>query len=821
MTDEHIKKTYLEIAVSAPVSRTLTYLPPDHCKQQLKPGMRVLVPLAGRKITGYILGHFDSAPIGQQIKKIYEVLDNEPLFPEEQVHFYKWVANYYHYPIGEVIKTALPAGLTQKSGRRILITDAGRKHLPEFSETEITKTPWFLSLLQKGEISPHVTGKLWRTKERKLLETWEADDWITVSSVLVGGTAKAKTETCCSLADDIKDISKLKVSEKKTIDVLQKISSETGSRFVPRREITREYPGAGKGLKFLAQKNIIIFKEQQVYRDPFGESFLESNIPEKLTDEQEKALDVIFPALKKDSFLPFLLHGVTGSGKTEVYLRAAAFGLEQGKSVLVLVPEIALATQLEAHFLARFGSRVALLHSGLSAGQRFDQWGRVVQGKADIVIGARSAVFAPLANPGLIIVDEEHDNSYKQDEGFRYHARDLAVLRASLAGGVVILGSATPSVTSYYHASKGKYTRLDLNKRIEERPLPQVEVVNMQSVNTVSGRPPVFSPLLIKNLRQNLERSEQSLVFLNRRGYANFMICRDCGQAVQCKNCQVSLTLHKSENKLLCHYCGFTVSSKTVCANCQSSSLVALGIGTERLEHELSEILPGAKIARLDRDTCKNRHDYIKILRAVHKGEIDILLGTQMITKGHHFPNVTLVGIVLADTGLGLPDFRAGERTFQLISQVTGRAGRGEKSGRVIIQTFQPEHYSIEMARNHDYTGMYTREIELRESLGYPPFSRLANVKIEGTENTFVQDAAARLADLARKLQSSSDLEVLGPAPAPLTRLRDKYRWQLLIKGRKLDRLHYLLHKLEGEISSLSKGGKIKISIDVDPEYMM
>jgi primosomal protein N' (replication factor Y) len=299
------------------------------------------------------------------------------------------------------------------------------------------------------------------------------------------------------------------------------------------------------------------------------------------------------------------------------------------------------------------------------------------------------------------------------------------------------------------------------------------------------------------------------------------MICRDCGQAVQCKNCQVSLTLHKSENKLLCHYCGFTVSSKTVCANCQSSSLVALGIGTERLEHELSEILPGAKIARLDRDTCKNRHDYIKILRAVHKGEIDILLGTQMITKGHHFPNVTLVGIVLADTGLGLPDFRAGERTFQLISQVTGRAGRGEKSGRVIIQTFQPEHYSIEMARNHDYTGMYTREIELRESLGYPPFSRLANVKIEGTENTFVQDAAARLADLARKLQSSSDLEVLGPAPAPLTRLRDKYRWQLLIKGRKLDRLHYLLHKLEGEISSLSKGGKIKISIDVDPEYMM
>jgi primosomal protein N' (replication factor Y) len=820
MTDDPVKN-YFAVAVSAPVNRPLTYLAPDMCAQPLLPGMRVLVPLSGRKITGYILEKVDSAPAGQQIKKIYEVLDSTPLFPAEQVGFYKWIANYYHYPIGEVIKTALPAGLTKKSGRRVVITDAGRKELSLLTETAITDSPWFVSLLRKGVISPHVAGSLWRSKERRLLELWQDKGWVNISSELVGGTAKIMTETCCGLAHTIDIPENLKVSEQKSLDILQEIASATNRRFVPRSEITRAYPGAGKGLKSLAEKDIIVFKEQQVYRDPFGESFLESDIPEVLTGEQKKALDSILPAIKKGRFAPFLLHGVTGSGKTEVYLQAAAFALEQGRSVLVLVPEIALATQLEAHFLARFGSRVALLHSGLSSGQRFDQWNRIAQGKADVVIGARSAVFAPLQAPGLIIVDEEHDSSYKQDEGFRYHARDLAVLRASRSAGVVILGSATPSVTSYYHALQGKYQLLDLYKRIEERPLPEAEVVNMQSVQTVSGRPPVFSPVLIRNLRENLERGEQSLIFLNRRGYANFMICRDCGQPVQCRHCQVSLTLHKSENSLLCHYCGFTVSSKTVCAHCQSLSLTAIGVGTERLEHELPELLPGARIARLDRDTCRNRNDYIRILRAVHKGDIDILLGTQMITKGHHFPNVTLVGIVLADTGLGLPDFRAGERTFQLISQVTGRAGRGEKPGRVVIQTFQPEHYAIEMARNHDYSGMYAREIELRKALGYPPFSRIVNVKFEATEDRNVQEAAAGLANLARRIQKRSEPEILGPAPAPLTRLRDKYRWQLLIKGKRLETLHAFLHRLEGEIATLSKGGKVKISIDVDPEYMM
>jgi len=372
MTDDPLKN-YFEVAVTAPVSKPLTYLPPDTCDQPLLPGLRVLVPLGGRKITGYILERLDAAPVGQQLKKIEDVLDHEPLFPPEQVGFYKWIAAYYHYPIGEVIKAALPAGLTKKSGRRILLTESGRIHIQGLAEKSSEEFPWLKSLLEKGEISPYITAKLWSTKIRRIFESWEKEGWVIVKNELVGGSVKIKTETCCALSEYIGSVQDLKVSEQKTIDALKKLAAATKSRFVPRRELMREYRGAGRGLKALVQKKYILLEEQQVYRDPFGDCFLESDVPEELTEEQKRALDTIFPAIIKGHYSPFLLHGVTGSGKTEVYLQAAAKTLEQNKSVLVLVPEIALATQLEAHFLGRFGSRVALLHSGLSSGQRFDQ----------------------------------------------------------------------------------------------------------------------------------------------------------------------------------------------------------------------------------------------------------------------------------------------------------------------------------------------------------------------------------------------------------------------------------------------------------------
>lgn len=815
------QQTYIEVAVSAPIGRPLTYLPPKECNHPVVPGMRVLVPLGGRKTTGYVLAVANSAPADRKLKEILEVLDTSPLFPAGQVQFYKWIAGYYHFPIGEVIKTALPAGLTKKSGRRIVLTEAGRTHFQQNETEESRNVSWLSSLLERGELSPHATANLWSTKDRKILESWEKNGWISISSELVGGSIKIKTETCCALPENIDSAVDLKISEQKTIDVLKKLTSGANRRFVPRREIVREYPGAGRGLKSLARKSLVISAEQQVYRDPFGDCFLDRDIPASLSEDQKRVWGIVSPAIDRGKYTPFLLHGVTGSGKTEVYLQAARKTLDRGRGVLVLVPEIALTTQLEAHFLGRFGARVALLHSGLSPGQRFDQWDRIAKGKADVVIGARSAVFAPLADPGLIVVDEEHDSSYKQDDGFRYHGRDLAILRASQSDAVLILGSATPSVISYHHAVREKYHLLEMNRRIEDRPLPEVEIINMQSVAAGSKKTPTFSQAFINGLRENLGQGGQSLVFLNRRGFANFMICKECGQTVQCRHCQVSLTLHKAGGKLLCHYCGFTIPAKTLCANCRSSSLAAIGVGTERLEQDLAALMPEARIGRLDRDTCKKRSDYIKILKAVHKGEIDILLGTQMITKGHHFPNVTMVGIVLADTGLGLPDFRAGERTFQLISQVTGRAGRGERPGRVIIQTFQPEHHSIVTARNHDYAGMFRQEIHLRKSLGYPPFSRLVNIKIEGREEGGVRDTAAKLAALARKMPQNIQPEILGPAPAPLTRLKDRFRWQILLKSEKLGFLHNALRVLETDFISYGRGGRVKISVDVDPEYMM
>lgn len=829
--------TYLEVAVAAPVHHTLTYAPPPVKTVELVPGLRLLVPLGSQLVTGYLLGFIDRPlpeSTGIKIKPVAEILDESPCFPANMVPFFRWMAEYYCHPLGEVIKTALPGGLTARSGRRVVLTDEGRKKLPGIGRDEYG----FLVdlLLEKGELAPATTRRLWRGSEQKKLVEWEKKGWLLISREIVGATAGAKTETFVVLAaaeqkagpekgGDREQQQRLKPSEKKTMALLGRLLAGAdlqGEIAVPRRLLTGEYPGARPALRSLAEKGLVTLEERRVYRDPFGESLPFMPAPEKLTAEQQAAIDKLVPAIRKKSFAPFLLHGVTGSGKTEVYLRAAAATLDTGRSVLVLVPEIALATQMEGYFLSRFGSRTALIHSGLSPGERYDQWQRLNRGEATVVLGARSAVFAPLHDPGLIVVDEEHDNAYKQEDGLRYNARDLAVLRASMNNAVVLLGSASPSVTSYYNARQNKYRLLNLTKRIEDRPLPEVRVIDLRSIKTVSGRPPLFANEMVSALRGNLERSEQSLVFLNRRGYANMMICRQCGQTVQCRNCHVSLTLHQGRGELLCHYCGHSVKSAALaCPNCQSTKLAGLGFGTERLEQELAKLFPRARIARLDRDTARKRKDYLAILRAMHRREIDILIGTQLITKGYHFPQVTLVGIVCADVGLGLPDFRAGERTFQLILQVTGRAGRGDKPGRVIIQTHQPEHYSITMAREHDFTSLFNRELANRKKLGFPPFARLINLRIEGAIEDEVISAAQELQQAAREsCLPGQRISVLGPAPAPLEKLRGRYRWQILLQSRDIEALHVLCAQLLKR-RVRAKGGAVVVSIDVDPENMM
>ncbi|MBU1710037.1 MAG: primosomal protein N' [Proteobacteria bacterium] len=816
----------VEVAVAAPIHSTLTYSVPEKLSSKLCPGVRLLVPLSGRIVTGYALGPVVQTSEKYQIKPVIDVLDALPLFPESMIPFYRWVASYYLHPIGEVIKSGLPAGLSPQSKRNILLTSKGEEHFQDVqASSEIAEASWLNSLIAKKKLAAAEVRKLWRSKARNTLEQMAAEGLISINDDLSGDATKIKKEVCVCLAENhlaIINSSNLLVSENKTLGLINELGRETSLDWIPRKDISRKYSGARSAIKKLADRGILIIKDRQIYRDPFGDPPHFYPAPEYLSNEQEIALEAISNTLSKRKFQPFLLHGVTGSGKTEVYLKAAERVLKQGRSVLVLVPEIALASQLEAHFFSRFGDNIAVLHSGLSQGERFDQWMRLVKGDAKIVIGARSAIFAPLGDVGLIVVDEEHDGSYKQEDGLRYQARDLAVLRGSMQQAVVILGSATPAVTSFYNARKGKYKLLELQKRIADRQLPKVQSIDLKGIKTVSGRPPLFSNELITSLKKTYESGDQSLIFLNRRGFSNLMLCRDCGRTLQCDQCNITMTLHKGRKELICHYCGSTSRSDIICPSCHSTQLVGVGFGTERIESELKDILPGATIARLDRDTAVKRKDYLDILKAVRDRTIDVLIGTQMITKGHHFPHVTLVGVVWGDSGLGLPDFKAGERTFQLLSQVTGRAGRGDKPGRVIIQTHQPHHYSIVSAQSHDYNSMYEKEIDQRQKLGFPPFSRLVNFRISGEHEEEVKKTVLALSQTVKKMiVKLKNMVLLGPAPAPLSRLRGQYRWQFLLKGVEIDKIQAVCRGVYDQLPPAIRSGKLKLAVDVDPESML
>ena len=842
----------LEVAVAAPLSQTLsyTYVPEEHPFSDPCPvGRRVLVPLGGRRITGYVLGEMPDDDVGYVLKPVAEVLDRAPLFHPNSIPFFRWIAHYYHFPIGEVIKTALPGGLTAVHERKILLTEDGREGLSRWAPLCEPAPVWLPDLLGRGFLTAGSSKKILgdKTQKKRIKELLDLN-LIAVSEAVRNDGIREKEEVCYSLSsrvasaagigcDSLQNLGvlvehlqkslpgNLKKSEAKVMGILEILGKASGNPQVSRQELLKIYPGAAATLAALQEKGLILRSQNRVFRNPLGCRLDHFPRPEALTEEQLETVETLSSAINSGQFHSFLLHGVTGSGKTEVYLQAAETTLKRGKDVLVLVPEIALATQLESHFVSRFGDQVVLLHSGLSAGERFDQWSLAASGKARIVIGARSAVFAPLAEPGLIVVDEEHDPGYKQDDSLRYHGRDLAVLRARNHDAVVILGSATPSVTSYYHAMTGKYTLLKLTKRVEGRTMPEVVIVDLRKK---SGAQPdgIFRSELRDALAQNLADGNQSLLLMNRRGFSAALLCRECGTPVECIHCHVSLVYHKKQQRLVCHYCGYRLTDKLVCGKCRSETLVPMGFGTERIEEETRTLLPDARIARLDSDTATDRKKFLQILKAMYNREIDILIGTQMIAKGHHFPHVTLVGVAWADGGLNMPDFRAGERTFQLISQVTGRAGRGKSPGRVIVQTMQPDHYSILFSKNHQYEKLYEHELKIRRLPRFPPFVRLVAFLINGEAESEVrktaENVAMRCREIIKELEkvSRSTLEVLGPAPAPLQRLCDRYRWQVLLKGGRTEELHRVCDAVV-EMARACAGGDVRISVDVDPENMM
>jgi primosomal protein N' (replication factor Y) len=567
-------------------------------------------------------------------------------------------------------------------------------------------------------------------------------------------------------------------------------------------------------LKRLEELGLVQVEEREIYRNPFGEEVIERDTPRNLNGLQAGALHRVSAALDSGSFSPFLLHGVTGSGKTEVYLQAISHALERGANALVLVPEISLTPQLVRRFRARFGSGIAVLHSALSDGERYDEWRRIRRGLVRIVIGARSALFAPLERIGIIVVDEEHESSFKQSEGLRYNARDLALVRGQLENAAVVLGSATPLVTSLHAVQQGKLTLLPLPERVENRPMPAVTLVQMHGIKeTISAQ-------LAQALEETLAAGEQSLVFLNRRGFATFLVCGDCGEPLTCPNCSVTLTFHRQRRQSVCHYCDYAVPAPGVCPACDSLEMKELGAGTERVESDLRELLPAAGIVRMDSDTTSGKDSHNRLLKRMADRTADILIGTQMIAKGHDFPGVTLVGVINGEASLNMPDFRSAERTFQILSQVIGRAGRGELPGRVIVQALNTSHYAIQCAIGHDGEGFYRQELEFRREAGYPPFTFLAALSLSGTSDKGVEERADLAARLLVQLKKDLSLriEILGPAPAPLYRLRGRFRRQILLKAPTRSDLRRLVSAWQGRRET---SAAVREIMDIDPVDMM
>jgi primosomal protein N' (replication factor Y) (superfamily II helicase) len=568
-------------------------------------------------------------------------------------------------------------------------------------------------------------------------------------------------------------------------------------------------------IKALVGRGMAEIVEKAVEQTRERPAFVPDRAPE-LMPEQVEAVHLINGAAAAGAFEVFLLHGVTGCGKTEVYLHCIAALAGTGRGAIVLVPEIALTPQLLGRFRRRFGGRVAVLHSGLTDRERADEYRRIRAGLVDVAIGARSAVFAPFPKLGLVVVDEEHESSYKQDDGLRYHARDVAVVRAKFQGAVCVLGSATPSLESYYNARAGKYRYVRIANRVDHRPMPGVTIIDVRTQPKGS----VYAPALVAAVQERLEKKEQSLLLLNRRGFSSVLICGDCGKAIQCPSCSVSLTFHKSERKLKCHYCDFHTAPPERCAVCGGVNVKPLGTGTQKVEEEVAALFPGAHIARMDSDNTRGRDAHDRLLGQVDRGEVDILLGTQMIAKGHDFPAVTLVGAVDADVGLNLPDFRSAEKTFQLITQAAGRAGRGEAAGEVIIQTMNPGHYSLRHSMTHDYDGFYGEEIAYRTELGYPPVRRVVKIEVKSGQEKTASDAAKVAKDRVRFLLRGKETTLLGPAPSPISRVRGKYRFQMLLLSSKRETLRMLAIEARKAVEDKFKN-RVQVIVDVDPVNLM
>jgi len=807
----------LEVAVTLPLRGTFTYRDPRPGAARVAIGTQVVVPFGRRTVTGFVVGH--AATAGGELKDIEEVVAGEPAFDEAMIAFCRWVADYYYAPLGEVLRAALPHGEKAESVRAVRLTDAGRASLeggqrsllgPEDAGgghpvlRALAAAGGELSLRALARAVPRGPQQLGRLGEQGLVEVGDEVQ-----------TRRAPPTEAFAVAVPGASAERLPARAAAKRALLQRVAGAGAEGLAAAALEDKERPH----LKALVDAGLVRVERRPVARAAPAPGGAASAFT--LTEPQRHAVETLTAALAA-GFSTFVLHGVTGSGKTEVYLRVIAEARAAGRGALVLVPEIALTPQLAARFRARFGEDVAVLHSALPPGERLRAWRRLRAGEVGIAVGARSAVFAPVQALGVVVVDEEHDPSFKQEEGVRYHGRDLAVVRAQRAGAVAILGSATPSLETAHNAARARFRLLPLPGRATKRPLPAVELVDLR--RHPPGPDGLLSAPLAEGLGAALAAREQAILFLNRRGFSTVVLCRACGHVVRCDNCSVSMTFHRSLGKLVCHYCARTTPVPARCPACKAPKLERLGMGTERVEAVVRERFPEARVARLDRDTAGARGAEVDgdgrglhgVLRRMQAGEIDILVGTQMVTKGHDFAGVTLVGVLQPDQGLNLPDFRAAERTFQLLEQVAGRAGRGERPGRVVIQTYTPEHEAIASVRTHDYEGFVRGELRAREESDYPPFSRMVALRLDASEADRARTGAADAAAAAQAAGGAA-VRVRGPAEAPIPRVRGRSRYQVWLSSHDRAALMAAAHAAAG----VKLGGDARLVVDVDPQSVL
>jgi len=808
---------FCDVALPVPLDTAFTYHIPDGLEPVV--GGRVLVPFRQQRMSAIVVDAHNRQP-SVKTKDILNVLDVAPVLDDSLMRLARWIADYYLAPLGEVFRTMLPLGAEFKRAIAYRITEEGR-----------------LALHQAGMSGSSARSR--RTPEEQLTEFRVLDylgarDTVReeslravarVSKTLLSGMGRKKwivREDFSGVRDATRTVKvailksadcKLNENQSLLVDTL----AAAGGRVTVEILHTLDVPRTTLGT--LVKRGLVEIAEEPEQFSVSGLKARRSPFDFQFNSAQQGALKRIREAVDSRTFSGMLLHGVTGSGKTAVYLAVMRAVLEAGRSAILLVPEIGLTPAMAADLHQVFGNEVAILHSALSDQERAEQWHRIKRGAARIVVGTRSAVFAPVADLALIIVDEEQDSSYKQEETPRYHARDVAVMRAKMANAIVVLGSATPSLESYFNAKKKKYALVELPDRVEQRPLPEVEIIDMRQEFQETGHEQVISRKLTEEIKERLSRHEQVMVLLNRRGYSPVVLCRTCGKTLECKNCAIALTHHKRARKMQCHYCGYTAPVPQHCIHCGSEYVYFLGTGSEKLEELLHGLFPEARIGRLDRDTVRGRDDFERMLAGMDAGEIDLLVGTQMIAKGHDIHNVTLVGVVGADMALGMPDFRAAERTFQLLTQVAGRAGRGGTHGKVVLQTYFPDHYAVQFAANHDFAGFYEKELRFRSWMHYPPYSALANVLVRSSKLDEALQWSGTLGKWFERTRHEG-IRVLGPAAAPILRLKQDYRYHFILKSASREKLNTLLRTMLA-YAAQQKIPRTQVIVDVDALWLM